>query len=476
MQKFILLLIYILFINRNSVCKAETIFEDPFNTAKISTNIINKNTNNCDNLDLIKELDLSELINIAMCKNPKIRQGWESFLQNQAKVGTGYSQYLPKVTVSSGYSRLNYALQGLSFGPNFPTSGNGNMLQNNVTLEYLLYDFGARNANLDSLKTNLISIGYNYNSTVQDIVSSVIEKYYTYFSYKELLISKIKAEELAKLSYEYSKARHKAGVSKKLDELQSNASYSNIKYERANVEKKLEVLKADLLISIGLSPNVNNEIKIFTPKENIKIQDIQNINKDINELIKIARENNLKLKSANANLSTIKAKMEQIKYDAYPKIALTGGVNRMDMLNTGSMNHFSIQQNTIGVTVSIPLFAGFQNVYINKANKHEYKSAVANIESMENDLIIQVLQNQNNFELSIQNLTLTNNLLEAAIEAENNAREGYKYGANSILDVLSAQSTLTMAEEKAISAKYNVHLTRINLLKSLGVIINSENF
>jgi pyruvate-formate lyase len=78
---------------------------------------------------------------------------------------------------------------------------------------------------------------------------------------------------VAKISYEYSKARRINGVSKKLDELQSNAAYTNARYERINIEKNLDnfdryssyFTKVRLLVVCGKLVRIPRTRKCWTP-------------------------------------------------------------------------------------------------------------------------------------------------------------------------------------------------------------------
>lgn len=473
------LFIFFLFLNFYYLNTVNSSVLDPLmieNSFKDNISIDRKYINSiCNNIKQDQELQLSDLINISLCNNQKIKEGWYNFVRNQENLGIGYSSYLPNIKASTGFNYIDFKTN--NFGPFFPSHGTGNSLMTSISLDYLIYDFGARSSKIEMLKNNLIAAGYQYNSLIQDTIFNVIQRYYNYLSIKELLDSKKKNEELSRISYEYSKTRRINGISKKLDELQSNASYSNAKYERINTEKSLEIALVDLIISLGLNPATKINIKIENDIFNKgKIEELSN---NINELIKIAKENNPKIKSSHANLIASKAKLEQSKYDGLPKIFASGSWNRNDIFNSSGFSGIGggayggnkyIEYGMIGVTVSVPLFSGFRDWYSIRATKAEHEANISKVESLENEIILEVLRAQNNFEISIQNLLLTEELLIVAKEAEENAREGYKNGSNTILEVLAAQSNLSITEEKNIISRYNNHISRIALLKVLGTM------
>ena len=298
----------------------------------------------------------------------------------------------------------------------------------------------------------------------------MIDKYYNYLNFKDLLNAKIKSENLAKISYDYSTARNKAGVGNKLEVLQAKSVYSNMKYIRNNVEKAFDMAKYDLLMALGLDYKTQINIKYI---DNQKSND--DINKNIDSLVEMAKNKNPYFKSMEANIKVSKARIDSLQSSIYPKFSIKGSENRFEK-GTYDYNNGNgvLKYNMIGVNLAIPLFAGFSGLYGIKSAKSEHQMNLARFENAQNELALRVIKAKNDFDLSIENISLTNDFLESAIEAENNAIERYKHGIGNILDVISAQSMLASAEEQNIKAKYDNYLTRSALLRLIGLLENKN--
>ncbi len=67
-----------------------------------------------------------------------------------------------------------------------------------------------------------------------------------------------------------------------------------------------------------------------------------------------------------------------------------------------------------------------------------------------------------------QALNATDDLLSAADAAEKMASGRYKAGLGTILDVLTAQSTLASAQQQRVTAQYNFRASKFALAQAIG--------
>ena len=144
---------------------------------------------------LAKELTLDELIGFALKNNPSTRQAWQNhqialFQKKQAQ-----SQYYPEITVSGKATREKTTSTIVSddaddfyYGPSAEAS-------------YLLFDFGGREASVESAKQMLRSANLGYNQAVQDTIFNVQEAYYDLYSAKGALIDAQSDLDNARTSY-----------------------------------------------------------------------------------------------------------------------------------------------------------------------------------------------------------------------------------------------------------------------------------
>jgi len=100
-----------------------------------------------------------DVIDQALCSNPQTRQAWANARFQAGQVGIAKSAYLPTVTLNTSVSRsMNSASSSLQITT--ISSGGGassqpiNRFTPVVSLNYLLYNFGGREAQLESAQKN----------------------------------------------------------------------------------------------------------------------------------------------------------------------------------------------------------------------------------------------------------------------------------------------------------------------------------
>ncbi len=459
-KKILLLFLFLTLIINNA--DAYNPIGDPLNTAKL----VNKKAISCNSQSSdIQKLGLDDVINLALCNNPRTKQSLNNLLSNQAEVGIAYSDYWPKISASSSYNNFyNHTKMTAATDSNDNTlNGSTQYLTNSLALNYLIYDFGRRNANLESVKQALFASNYNYNSELSETIFNAIKKYYNYFSFKEDLIAKQENYDLAKTNFDYSNKRKDAGLAKKLDVLQAKSNLSLANLDLLQAKQDVELARVDLILFIGLSPAAKIEITKQALEESQK--QFENSEQNIEELINIATAQNPTLKKAEAEYKLSKANLNKIKSEAYPKLTLGASISKDRALASNSLNS---SNHLINLTLSIPLFSGFSDFYASTSARYNVEESTAKFEQTKREIILQSWQSYNRLQIATENLTLTQDLLNAAIESQKQAEEGYKLGANDIRDVISTGATLLDAKQKNISAKYQFYIAKIDLLKVIG--------
>ncbi|MDO9190612.1 MAG: TolC family protein, partial [Sulfurimicrobium sp.] len=104
-------------------------------------------------------LALVDVVDLALCNNPQTREVWANARAQAAQVGVAQAAYLPGLTGSVSSSR-NWTDAAGRNSP-YDQAGAG------LTLSYLLYDFGARNATLENARQLLAAAAATQDSTVQ---------------------------------------------------------------------------------------------------------------------------------------------------------------------------------------------------------------------------------------------------------------------------------------------------------------------
>src|SRR3954452_22021915 len=121
-------------------------------------------------------LELAQIVDLALSNNPATRTTWLEARLAEANLGSVRSAYLPTVDLGASLTRAH------------TSSGSATTLScPNLPLDYLLFDFGGRNAAAEAARQTLIASGFTHNQTIQDVILNVEQAYYDYLDAKALL-------------------------------------------------------------------------------------------------------------------------------------------------------------------------------------------------------------------------------------------------------------------------------------------------
>ncbi|HET7289436.1 MAG TPA: TolC family protein, partial [Thermodesulfobacteriota bacterium] len=128
------------------------------------------------------KLALSQLVDVALINNPTTQVAWEDARAAAAAWAEARGLYYPQI---AGVSRYAYAKGGgSSQGTNPYQEQYGDI---GLTLNYLLFDFGGREAQIDAARLALINAKWNQNQAIQNVLQAVAVSFYDYIGSKALV-------------------------------------------------------------------------------------------------------------------------------------------------------------------------------------------------------------------------------------------------------------------------------------------------
>lgn len=185
-------------------------------------------------VDPRKEYRLPDLIDLAEQLNPATRAAWQNAKQALAQVGMVKSTYYPYLSLAAaaGYTRffvpapkiqinqaaLRSALASGGLSPNVVTLATGNpvhfdvLYQTELTMNWLLFDFGQREANVRAAREGLLIANVGFNATHQRVVFDVSQSFYAYNLARESVKVAESALQTAEAVYSAVDARVREGL------------------------------------------------------------------------------------------------------------------------------------------------------------------------------------------------------------------------------------------------------------------------
>ena len=407
----------------------------------------------CETMRTTPEMtqSLQDIIELGFCRNPQTAAAYQSLRASHFNKNAGYSNYLPSVSASA------------SMGKNFKNSKWDDWSYGaSISASYLIFDFGKRTADMNQLIETYHAAGFDYSETVQNFVYGLVGSYYELLKADADVSAAESALTVAKNAADMASKKFKAGAVAKADVYKSETTLASAKLTLERAKNNREITKATLLTKLS-----------FPADQDIKIADMSSSfgadaeTEDIDKLIEIAREKRPDLLKARANKDAAWHKRNSAFLKNLPSISATGSVSWNDT-DTSGMFQSNKTNGSIGIRASMPIFAGFANMYGLRAAEADYERAKYNEQQTSNAAMMDVFSAYQNYKTARNVLTQTEALLKSAKESERVTSGMYKVGRSTMLDWQTAQSELINAQNQHNAAKYDLFVKRAAVALAIG--------
>jgi outer membrane protein TolC len=395
-------------------------------------------------------LELAQVVDIALSNNPLTRTTWLNARIAEANLGSARAAYLPTVDLDASLTRARSSATttATTFTPA-------------LSLDYLLFDFGGRNAASESARQTLIAAGYTHNQAIQDVILRVEQSYYDYLDAKALLTAQAATIKERQTNLDSADARHRAGVATIADVLQARTALSQAQLTYETIDGNLHKLQGTIATAMGLpatTPFEAGELPSDIPA--------QEVSDAVDSLIARASADRPDLAAARAAVERARAHVTAVRAQGLPAVGLGASVAPVF---TGALRQHTTLYSA-GVSLHVPLFTGFRNTYDVRAAKIETELAAENARSLEEQIGLQVWSSYYDLQTAVKRLTTSRNLLRDAQESADVALGRYRAGIGSILDLLTAEAALENARAEEVQARADWFLSVAQLAHDTGTL------
>lgn len=403
----------------------------------------------CQDLPANTVYGVLEVVDQALCRNPQTHAAWANARYQAAQVGVAQADYLPSLDGKAAASRQR-------------TDGtNRHPRSASMTLSWLLYDFGARDANLENARQLLSAASSTLDATVQTVFLAALQAYYNAQAARAALSAAQESENASHESLLAAEVRYKVGTATPADRLQAQTAWSQAVLNRIKVEGLVKTTLGTLANVMGFDasrPLILADIPRATPDANFE--------RDLDALIAEARQRRPDLQAAEAQLKAAQANVDYARTSGLPTLSLSAGPTWAD---SGTITSHS---SAVGLTLTLPIFSGFNTTYNLRSAQARAAAASAQRDSVNLQVALDVWTAYQNLITATQTIRTSTDLLASAEQSERVALGRYRAGVGSILDVLNAQSALAAARLQRIQAGLDWHVSRATLAKAVGTLDN----
>ena len=404
-------------------------------------------------------LALQQAVETALQSHPIVQEGTASLQASSARVDQVRSLYYPQV-----YANADGAAGAGRINPRFVTPA-GAMLQPNlstytagVLASQRIYDFGYTNNLVESSQSGVRAQEQDVNARRALVIVNVQRSY----------LNSLKRQRLVRIAEET--VRERGTIVSQIDtlyrqQLKSKLDLDLVRVELVNAESLLVRSRNDLKASFA---DLNRAMGI-EGSEDYTLEDLSievKAQRRLNDLIADSLAHP-EVKRAKEATAAAEARKRAMKSQYLPTVSAIASGGYFDTFDP-SRNVTTGGWWAAGGLVSMPLFTGGLIENQVKEAAAQEAAAFAQTTNIEQALTQQVTNAYLDTITFTQQIKLAEDLVKTAQEALSLAKQRYKLGLGSIVEVTQSEVGLTAAQTKLAEAQYDYKIAEATLLYAAG--------
>ena len=404
----------------------------------------------------IQTLTLGDVVDLALGNSPATRISWAQARAAAAAYGSANGRFLPTITgdVTGGPSKA------ISANP-ARLPANRTTLVPSITLQYLLFDFGARSGTSRAAREALYAADFTHNAAVQTVLLQTQQAYFGFQASRGVLDASQATVATAKQNLAAADRRHEVGVATIADVLQARTALAQAELVAQSADGALQASRANLALAMGF--DANRRFDVATDTSAFPLREVA---ENVDTLIARAERDRPDLAAARAQVRQSEAQISVARSALFPTLTLGSTAGR----NFANVSTLEGQTYGLSLGLSVPIFSGNARQYDVVAARENAAAAAARAEQARLTTAAQVYTSYYALRTAAQRVTTSQTLLSTATQSEQVARGRYAEGVGNILDVLLAQNALADARAQAVTARWTWFASLAQLARDSGAL------
>jgi outer membrane protein len=384
------------------------------------------------------------------------------------ELGT-YSAVLPTAAISGGYERIDekssFTIQGPG-GPQNVTFGSLDNYSLALTVTQPIFAGGAISATINAGRLGALLADQQVRAAVQDTVFAAQQGYYTVLLDQHLYTISDDAVKSAKAHLEDVRQKNKAGIASNYDVLRAEVELSNFTALFLQRRNAINQSKANLVKIMGVSQDsafILSDELAYVPM-NITMQ----------EAVANAYRHRPDLFGKELGIRQQKELLTISQSTYYPTVA---AYYKDYWSNPNSHNPMRVEWDNgwnYGIMASLPIFDGFAREGGVITQKARLKQSQIDLVDTEETALLELTKAILSIEDAAEFVDSQKMNLSRAEEGLRLVETGYKQGLNTQIEVIDAQSSLTLAKANYYQSAYSHMIAKLNLQKAMGTLTGFE--
>ncbi|MBK0329778.1 TolC family protein [Rhodobacteraceae bacterium F11138] len=410
---------------------------------------------------------MAQLIDLGQKSHPSTRIAWEQARQAAAGVGIVEGTFLPVITanVIGGFQDVVTPLPNLRGDTTYvETRAQG--IVPNIALQWLLFDFGERQAWKASAEQAAYAANVNFNGTHQALIYNISRSYHQYGAAQQNLSIAQQAMKNSLKIQEAAEARYANGVGTSIEKAQAKQLVAQAKLRLVLAEDGLSDAYQDLLGAVGIAPR--SKIKISSAW-NRNLPKARALPTD--QLIESALSRRPDVLASYAMVEASEANELAAEAAFRPKVFLGAVVaDNNGRIQTGALSGVGLQNTTTGVVVgaSIPIYDGQIRENRRRQAQSETAAARAAHEQTMNAAAREIILASNALTSALAAHEAASEVRSAAQVTHDAAFEAFNNGLGTMTDLTAAEDVLLDASQAQADAHASALIAASSMAFALG--------
>ena len=416
-----------------------------------------------------KAYELAELIDIAQRTNPETRVAWERARQAAFGVGLAESVYAPMLSAQAAAAaqRIPLPLPKTVLNPNGFFVADTQFFLPALTLKWLLFDFGGKQATVDAAKEAVAAANFGFNATHQKIVFDVTRAYYGLSAVQGRVEVARASLSQAKTLQDAAESRRSRGLATLPEVLQAREQTARAAYELQEATAGETDARMALLEAMGVRPTTPLRVAGIGGRPLPAM-----IEDTAEKLVARALAQRPDLLARVALVRVREADIRKAQSDFYPRIVVTGNVlQNIGRVRTTDIPGWASVNDTgygAGIAIEVPLYDGSMRKNRLRVAESQRRVAEDELELARDQTARQVVKAFEDLKVALRQREAAVALLAAANKSYDAALDSYRHGVATFVDVTNAQTALTKARTADTETRSSVFTTAAALAFGTG--------
>jgi len=402
-------------------------------------------------------LTLRAALGIALRSYPGIGAAQQGVLASKAGIGVAQSQYYPTLSGATTYTREtgNFGPQpGFPFTiPESPVSFD--FYQAQLTLSETLFSFGRRRSQVSQNRHLYNASRSQHRQTLQDTVLNVEKAFFLVLKDQNL----VAVDELTIADYriqeEVARVRYKDGVATSYDVLNARVNLSNARLSRVTDKNLERIDRLGLDRAMGVVAHAS--YRVVAPSH----LSSPHLDPDRDVSLALSHRPDLKTLTEQALAQKQVVKFNQAQF--FPTVQTVGAYSL-------DSEFFPLVYNwSVGTTLTIPIFNGFQFVHQTQMAKAQMRQMIFQREDKRQQAIVEVRSDILNIKTYRQKVAADREIVAQARQNLYLAENQFRVGTGTSVAVTQSERDLASARSNLVRDRADLSIAIAQLRHDQGI-------